>query len=331
LDSFRKNYGKPFPAVANGLGSYGGETLAVAVGAKLFALLAVDSDPHCETWSEYHQWVADLQGNAAEPLAPGWAAVSFLHRCASTISGGWLFDQVTMDPIINGPQYISVLEQLAATAKLYKSEPKNPGEIWRAIRLGKLRGGIGYEVPEKTSFTGESAETDPSGRENQTIEESEQFDISVFNCPLETVTDRVWFGPRTPVASLSIGCRQTDASKRFIGWLTGGERIPLVRQQTACFSKTRIDANRESSPSTSGYSRWLARRLETPQVIPALILPGAHDYNEALDQAIQSCLTGKRSPTEALDDAGKAWQSITDRIGRKKQISAWMKTLGFGI
>ena len=45
LDSFQRNYGKPFPAVAEGLGSYGGETLAVAVGAKLFALLALDSDP----------------------------------------------------------------------------------------------------------------------------------------------------------------------------------------------------------------------------------------------------------------------------------------------
>jgi hypothetical protein len=327
LDSYQREYGKPFPAVAEGLGSYGGDTLAVAVGAKLLAVLALDSDVQCETWGDYHQWVTDLGGNAAEPLAPDWAAVSFLNRCASTVSSGWLFDQVTMEPELRGPQYVSVLDQMAATAKLYKSEPKNPREIWQAIRLGKLQGGIGYEVPEKMPLAGESIETDPSTRG----EETEQFDISVFNCPVETQTDRLWFGPRTPVASISIGCRQTDASKRFIGWLTGGERMPLVRQQIEGFSKTRIDVNLESPQSTSAYSRWLAERLLTPQVIPGLILPGAYDYHDALDQAVRSCLNGDRTPAEALDDAANAWQSITNRIGRKQQLVAWKKTLGFGI
>ena len=330
LDSYQRDYGKPFPAVAEGLGSYGGETLAVAVGAKLFAVLALDSELPCETWGEYHQWVADLGGNAAEPLAPGWAAVSFLNRCASTISSGWLFNQVTMDPELQGQEYVSTLEQLAATAKLYKSEPKNPREIWQAIRRGKLQGGIGYEVSETMLPVTESSGTDPSASSEELSEEAELFDVSVFSCPIETETDRLWFGPRTPLASISIGCRQTDASKRFIGWLTGGERIPLVRQQIERFSKTRIDVNRNSSQSASAYSRWLAERLMTPQVIPALILPGAHEYNDSLDEAVRRCLDGERSPADALADAANAWQSITDRIGRKQQKVAWQKTLGFG-
>ena len=320
LDEYKQAYGKPSPAVANGLGSYGGETWGVAVGAKVLAVLALDSDLQCDTWAQYHEWVGDLDGKAAEPLADGWAATSFLNRCASTIRLGWLFNRMTMKPELDGSAYVKVLEQLAATAKLYKTPPKTPSEIWHAIRRGDLRGGIGYESSDdRRSADGPSA-----------TDEREEFDISVFNCPLETDTDRLWFGRHAPLACISSGCRQTDASKRFIGWLSGGERISSVRQQIDRFSKTRDKQDEELRQSISTYSRWLAERLQTRQVVPSLVLPGADQYQRALDNHVTRCLAGERSAAEALADAANDWEAITERLGRPQQTVAWKKTLGFG-
>lgn len=314
LANYQQLYGKPFPAVADGLGSYGGKTLAVATGAKLFAVLALDSELQCDTWAAYHDWIVDLDGNAAEPLATGWPATSFLNRCASSIKRGWLFNRMTMQPEIDGEDYVAVLEQLLATSKLYQSAPMDPREIWQAIRRGELKGGIGYEVSDEL-------QSEP--------DEQDKYDISVLNCPLEIESDRLWIGPRTPLACISTGCRQTDASKQFVGWISGGEGIANLRRQTERFSPTRVEPSGQASRSASVYDRWLSKRLSIQRIAPALILPGGTEYNRTLDEAIRHCLDEDLSPKETLGDVASQWQLITDRIGRKKQANAWKKALGF--
>ncbi|PAY15675.1 hypothetical protein CKO51_30665 [Rhodopirellula sp. SM50] len=321
LKDYQTQYGKPFPAVINGLGDYGGNTWGIAVGAKVLALLALDSDVQCDSWAAYHDWVEQLDGKAAEPLAPGWAGSSFLNRCASSFTRRWLFNRTTMKPEIDSEDYVAALEQLAATAKRYPESAMTPGQIWHAIRRGELAGGIGYEVPDVVN----DAESD-----QQTVDVREEFEVSVFDCPRETETDQLWLGPQTPLACLSSGCRQTSVSKQFIGWLSGGERISTVRQQIGLFSQTRTTPGNESSPSGSPYARWLAERLQTLQVTRGLILPGADRYYAVLDRQVLRCLAGEQSAAEALADAATQWDAITDELGREQQSVAWKRTLGFG-
>ncbi|WP_145385353.1 hypothetical protein [Stieleria neptunia] len=321
LKDYQTRYGKPFPAVANGLGDYGGNTWGIAVGAKLPALLALDSQVECDSWAAYHAWVEQLDGKAAEPLARGWAGSSFLNRCASSFTRRWLFNRATMKPEIDSDDYVAALEQLAATAKLYPAAAMTPGQIWHAIRRGELAGGIGYEVPDAVN----GAESDQRSEDGR-----EEFEVSVFDCPRETETDQLWLGPQTPLACLSSGCRQTSASKQFIGWLSGGERISTVRQQIGLFSQTRTAPGNDASPSGSPYSRWLAERLQTLQVTRGLMLPGADRYYGALDRQVLRCLAGEQSAAEALADAAAQWDTITDELGRDQQAVAWKRTLGFG-
>ncbi|MCS7470200.1 hypothetical protein NZK35_26435 [Stieleria sp. ICT_E10.1] len=321
LKDYQTRYGKPFPAVINGLGDYGGNTWGIAVGAKVLALLALDSDVQCDSWAAYHDWVEQLDGKAAEPLAPGWAGSSFLNRCASSFTRRWLFNRTTMKPEIDSEDYVAALEQLAATAKQYPATAMTPGQIWHAIRRGELAGGIGYEVPDAVN----AAESD-----QRTADGREEFEVSVFDCPRETETDQLWLGPQTPLACLSSGCRQTSASKQFIGWLSGGERISTVRQQIGLFSQTRTTPGNDSSPSGSPYMRWLAERLQTLQVTRGLILPGADRYYAVLDRQVLRCLAGEQSAAEALADAATQWDAITDELGREQQSVAWKRTLGFG-
>ncbi|KAA5546976.1 hypothetical protein FYK55_00715 [Roseiconus nitratireducens] len=316
LQEYHDRYGKPLPAVQNGLGSYGGHTWGVAIGARLFGVLSIDQEFRPKTWSEYHDWVQTLEGRAAEPLADGWAATSFLNRCASSIERGWLFKRTTLQPVIDSEDYVASLTQMIETAGHYEGERKTPREIWHDLRRGRLRGGIGYEV----ATTAESGSEEAVG---------EEFAITVADCPVETQSDQLWFDPQTPLAAVSIGCRQTDASKQFIGWLIGGEGIASVREQVNGLSLTRESADDDLATSSS-YTRWLSQRLQTRQVALGLLLPGAAEYYQALDRQIIRCLNGELKPGQALQAAATEWQTITDRLGRSDQIAAWRKTMGLG-
>ena len=311
LQRYDADYGKQCPAVADGLGLYGGEPYAIGVGAKLFALLTLDAELQCETWSEYHDWVKQLDGKAAEPLAKGWAAAAFFNRCASTFSLGWLFDRASMKAEVAGDDYVGVLEQMIATAKLSQNPALTPGQIWRSLKAGELRGGIGFELPIESAAGGE------------------EFDVIVMDCPREAESDQLLFTRQTPLALISSGCRQTDASKQFIGWLSGGERVATVRQQTDRFSPTRQGNQSEGMTQPSAYSRWLEGRLQVRQIATGLMLPGADLYYDALDSQLIRCLNGELTASAALTEAADAWEKITDQIGRQQQTVAWKRTLGF--
>jgi hypothetical protein len=230
-----------------------------------------------------------------------------------------------LTPLIDSEPYVEVLEQMAQTVQRYQSEPMTPGQIFNAIRRGRLQGGLGYEAPAE--------QTDPAEGGGEAAGEqagTEVFDVLVFDCPLETRTDRLWFPQSTPLACLSSGSRQTDASKRLIGWLSGGSELAPLRQRTARFSRTRRPPKGEGFQTASAYARWLEQRLGTLQVLPSLVLPGGNEYYNVLNRHVRRYLQGEGSAHEALSQAAAQWQTLTDRLGRQRQVGAWKRNLGFG-
>jgi hypothetical protein len=64
--------------------------------------------------------------------------------------------------------------------------------------------------------------------------------------------------------------------------------------------------------------------LKNAQVAPPMILiQGAVEYNDVLDQNVQEALLGKITPEEALRITAAAWEKITGQLGRKQQIEGW--------
>jgi multiple sugar transport system substrate-binding protein len=64
--------------------------------------------------------------------------------------------------------------------------------------------------------------------------------------------------------------------------------------------------------------------LKNAQVSPPMILlQGAVEYNDALDQNVQEALLGKISPEDALKNTTATWEKITNQIGRRQQIEGW--------
>jgi multiple sugar transport system substrate-binding protein len=64
--------------------------------------------------------------------------------------------------------------------------------------------------------------------------------------------------------------------------------------------------------------------LRNAQVMaPMILIQGAVEYNDALDQNVQEALLGKLSPEDALRNVAAAWEKITNQIGRRQQIEGW--------
>jgi multiple sugar transport system substrate-binding protein len=60
---------------------------------------------------------------------------------------------------------------------------------------------------------------------------------------------------------------------------------------------------------------------------PEIYIPGAAQYEDALDLAVNKAISGQEDPAKALADAAKAWDGITDRLDRKHQIELWRSAL----
>jgi multiple sugar transport system substrate-binding protein len=60
---------------------------------------------------------------------------------------------------------------------------------------------------------------------------------------------------------------------------------------------------------------------------PEIFIPGAAQYEDALDMHVNKALAGQETPKQALDAVAKEWDAITDKLGRAKQIELWRKAL----
>lgn len=58
--------------------------------------------------------------------------------------------------------------------------------------------------------------------------------------------------------------------------------------------------------------------------VPDFCVPGGFEYQDALDKQVHACMTGAKKPKEALDDAARAFERITRRIGRDKVKKSWL-------
>ena len=64
------------------------------------------------------------------------------------------------------------------------------------------------------------------------------------------------------------------------------------------------------------------------QLFPELRIPGGFEYYDTLDVQVQKTLAGEVTPKEALDEAAKQWNAITDRLGRDTQKEKYKDAMG---
>lgn len=307
FEAAEEDLGQVYPALRNGAAMYAGQLVSLPLRASLPALVTVDSIDRPATWADYDKWVSEMDGAVSEPLAPGWAAITFLRRVASVLKTGWMFTRETLTPLVDSQLYVDVLSQLKTTADRYQADRMTPPQIFNQIQQGKLRGGICFQ-------TGES-----------------ESPVNVVGLPGQEGVNRVLLDPFSSVVSISAACRQTRLSKQFVTWLSGGEGSETVRRQVHAMTTVRksdVDPGTGGQQQGDNYQAWLSQRLEIPITLPAMQLLSAGDYYRQLDQQVTACLDGKVAPQEALQAVAAAWSRLHDQVGLQKQERAWRRAQG---
>jgi multiple sugar transport system substrate-binding protein len=76
------------------------------------------------------------------------------------------------------------------------------------------------------------------------------------------------------------------------------------------------------------YLQVLRNSLTATQTVPDLRLPGYRAYIAALEQQLDRVLAGVIGPQTGLREAARAWEALTDRLGRNSQRRHYRAAMG---
>ena len=276
-------------------------------------------------------------------VADAWTTV--VGGAGDGFSERFSFDPETMEPLINQPGHVAALEWLKAA---YACGPSDFASIdlgghfnrfvqgesvfaWSAGDIAalsqekgsKIQGNLGVMV-----IPGSSEIYNPRDGKMVHVENPR---------PAYNVYGASWSGE---VSSLSKNPDATYALFAFLGsvpmrvwnvkWGFDGIDIGkpadfLPPDGTASLETYLAGGFNETDAKT--VSKAIHDNLAGP-TYEYFKVPGAAEYNLALEIAIQQTLTGQLTPKEALDGVAEQWKAITDRLGVDSQKEAYRLTIG---
>jgi len=287
-----------------------------------------------KTWEEFYdiekffteKYAPDLYG-AVLQRAPGQAYAWFVGAFAG--NGGRYFNPETMEPEINKEAGIKTLKQMVEQNKYMPPGIETWGfmEVLNAWLAGKAAMVITWP---------------PIGRWSEGYG---TYTKQLAWVPKTKVAGKVGYMPMpggrpTLSAAFSLGVntlsKHKEAAYLFIQWWTS----PEISLQVVMLPFTLRDPWRISHFESPLYrSAWAnaGEYLDTLKEAALhgkweLGIPGGEEYIQALDQAVTAAYAGK-DVKEALDEAARKWEAITNRLGReaqKKAYAEWLKIPGAG-
>ena len=307
---------------------------------------ASQSNGPWQSWSSFDEQVAKAQTGdlspVALPLGPGWAGSVFLARSAGYArdSGqlSTLFDFRTMKPRINTAPFVRALEDLAALAKMgdEKQIEWTPAEALAAVTEGKAAIAItwlgGEYSVDETVAPGLRIVSLPGAKQFFRFSAGEWQDRAAND---DGVVPYIGFDDR--IASVSAGSRRQRAAWNLVSQLTTGGMGARVMAASRVAGPTRgLQEQTATAFVGDGVSASVAKQnfkvvskaLRSRVSFSAIRLPGQTEYYTILDDAVRSVIAGETSASEALNEVAGKWETITDRLGRDHQLTAFEQSLG---
>jgi multiple sugar transport system substrate-binding protein len=250
----------------------------------------------------------------------------------------FLFDADSMEPRVASPPFVEALEKLVALRAL---GPPGAEQFDAEAARAAFRSGKAALLIDRAERAGRWTDS--------------QHPIKVGTSPLpgsERMFDpeRNKFEPASPVnrpsylpngggwvigISASSSPGQRDAAIDFIKYLAGPEtsnRIvqdrayPLIPVRVAQLGQGLPDPRSAPGVDSRGWSRAVRQTLLASRVVPGLRIPDTRGYLSDLGKARAAALGGE-PPQRALEAAAKAWSARTQKLGLKRQLWHYRRSL----
>jgi len=364
-----------FPLIWEHEVRWGGQPYALSLGAPVLSL-AYRTDLFTEqaqsaptTWTKYQELVeyfddSDHWGKfkpaegvkwqaTVEPLAPGWAAQTFLARAAAYARHrnqvSTFFDSQTMEPLIATPPFERALDEIVAAAGPDSlSLNADPQGAFDALANGQCAMALTwFSAAGPVAATGDATAATKKPSELAGHIALEELPGAKESYNLERLTweersgeyeNRVTFlGMAGCLGSVSSNSRNAPNANRLLAWMTRSEvsqRICNASAATTLFRLSHVGmpepwlGKMVESTAARQYTRTMESALSRTQFLIGPRIPGSARYMAALDEAVRSAAAGKQKSAEALKQADKAWRAITAEFDLEKQRIAYLRSLG---
>jgi multiple sugar transport system substrate-binding protein len=311
-----------------------------------------------QTWKQYrdiaeffHGWDWDGDGEieygAVEFMRKGgqanWLYFSRAAAYASIpLQHGLFFDPDTMDALISSPGHVEALKDWIEILKFgYPGMIGfDSGEVRTIYHLGPVCLGIDWGDIGVLSDTG--PESKVRGKVGYTIlpGTTKTWDYKkgkwVEFAP-ENAAPYLAFGGW--VGSIDVNSPNIEAAYDFLSYLSS----PEVSYIDVTTPETGFNPYRKSH--FAKLDRWyefgfvypadylmaIEETIAHPNVQVDLRIPGTSKYMEAIEVQTSMALAGEKTPEEAMADAAKEWDRITDELGRDKQKRYFRESLGLPV
>jgi multiple sugar transport system substrate-binding protein len=290
-----------------------------------------------ETWDDYLQVGAFFTRKAGEKLAGqtldqdfygsaefakrGFSYAWYMNRAAS--AGVMYFDE-NMKPGINTPEAVAALQNMVDSLK--NAPPDVLSYSYQELRDAFIGGRVAMVV-QWTDVPKKAADPTLSKIVGK---------VAVGRVPGTKVGDTVVHRSMMPVGR--VVAVAADSKNPEAAYCIAKDIAYNRSLEDVSTSLTGLDPYRQShlenvdafaplmgKDNAAAYLAGLKEGLADGY--PDIFIPGAAQYQDALDLGVNQALAGQASPKDALDSVAKKWDEITDTLGRDNQIAVWKQAL----
>lgn len=222
------------------------------------------------------------------------------------------FDPATMEPKINTPEAVAALENYIKAVK--KGPPGLLGWEWDELNSAFLKGNVAmlFHWPDEGKQASQLAGNVPGAT------------IGFFVPPKRSMTFGGW------IMGLSKDSANPEAAYAAMRWLLSPETsLEMVTNPNSGQDFFRLSHFNSAAAKSLVAPEYLTTfNAAIAELFPELRIPGGFEYYDTLDVQVQKALAGEASAKDALDEAAKHWNAITDRLGRDVQKAKYQAAMG---
>ncbi|MFQ3568763.1 MAG: extracellular solute-binding protein [Aggregatilineales bacterium] len=275
-----------------------------------------------ETWEQFDQ-IAEffhrpdegLYGNTAL-LNPGWGFSNFYQRYASgSLPNQFYFDPDSGQALLNSPAGVQACAEHVAS--LAQHSPDALVWSWPEQYANMSAGGAAMtcafaNMPKFLDTPGSAVQ----GRLGSFISPGRLFDGQLVRRSVTYIGNTYQVSSQTRYPEAAYLFLQWANSPSIYTWMVGNPGGTFDPFQVSDFTDPLV---------IQSYQQYQIDSIQATTEItvpPPSLLNGGQEYEGALDEELQAALTGQKTPEQAMADAARRWNEITDRLGRDAQIEA---------